>query len=276
MKAYLNLIRFFNPAGWLLLYINSVLGLVLGLYLEGKIEILLFLKFMLGAFFTRSGGCVINDILDRNFDKKVERTKERPLASGLISLRQAIFTLILMFLLAFLVLISLPKKVIFICFLSVFFIASYPLFKRFTHFPQVFLGITYSIAFLAGFFAVSNDFTAFLVPIFIALVLWVVIFDTIYAMQDFKDDIKIGVKSTAVFFGERYKDFLYILSCFYALNVLIFWHLAKLRFVIFPILSFVILVAIIKKTNDRNFFKMFKLNLLVVSALCFGILFNYL
>ena len=276
MRNYLNLIRFFSPAGWLLLYSNCILGVLVGAYFGGSLKPLLFLQFMLGAFFARSAGCVINDILDRDFDAKVERTKNRPLANGSLTVRQAVLCLILMLLCGLLVLLTLPFRVILICLASAVLIFTYPLFKRFTHFPQVFLGITYSVAFIAGFFAVYRHFMWQIIPLYIALVVWTVIFDTIYAMQDAKDDVKIGVKSTAVFFGEKYKRALHFCNAIYLLLLLVFWHFSGLKMVIFPVISFVFLAILIKKSNKETFFKMFKLNFFATIILCIGILFNLL
>jgi 4-hydroxybenzoate polyprenyl transferase len=276
IKNYLNLIRFYSPAGWLLLYANCILGLLVGGYFGGDLKPLFFLQFMLGAFFARSAGCVINDVLDRNFDAKVERTKMRPLASGVLTLKQAFLCLLLMLLGGLAVLLTLPFRVAIICIISLLFIFTYPLFKRFTHFPQFFLGLTYGIAFLAGFFAVCEHFVWQIIPLYLALMLWTVIFDTIYAMQDAKDDVKIGLKSTAVLFGEKYKQILYIISTIYLLLVLIFWHFSGLKWVIFPILSFTLISVLIKKSSRETFFKMFKLNFFATIILSLGILFNLL
>jgi 4-hydroxybenzoate polyprenyl transferase len=276
IKNYLDLIRFFNPSGWILLYPNCVLGLLIGAYFGGSIKPLFFLQFMLGAFFARSAGCVINDILDRDFDAKVERTKNRPLATGSLTVKNAVLCLIVMLLCGLIVLFSLPLRVILICLASSLLIFTYPLFKRFTYFPQVFLGLNYSVGFLAGFFAVCDHFVWQILLICFALIVWTVIFDTIYAMQDVKDDLKIGVKSTAVFFGENCKRALYIFNAIYLLFLLAFWHFSGLKLVIFPVLSFVFISILIKKSRQETFFKMYKLNFLATIILCIGIVFNLL
>jgi 4-hydroxybenzoate polyprenyltransferase len=274
MKEYLNLFRFFNPTGWILLYANALLGLLIGGIFSKTIPVHFFITFAIGAFLIRSAGCVINDILDRKIDAKVERTKNRPLANGKLNLKQALACLFVLLLCSFAVLLTMPKIVIVICSFSLLFIGTYPLFKRFTYFPQVFLGITYGIAFFAGFLAVFPHFKWQIVLIYIALILWTVIFDTIYAMQDVKDDIKIGVKSTAVFFGAKYKQFLHFVNIAYFLFLLIFWHLMKLKWVIFPLISFIFIAFLIKKAEDKTFFLMFKLNFFAIIVVCFGIFLN--
>ena len=276
MGNYLNLIRFYNQSGTLLLYANCLLGLLVGGMFASFPEYTLFIKFFLGAFFARSAGCVINDILDRKIDAKVERTKNRPLANNSLSVKKAIFVLILMLFGGLLVLLTLPFEVFIVCSISLVFIFTYPLFKRFSNLPQLFLGITYGIAFFASFFAVYNQFSLKILPLYFALILWTIIFDTIYAMQDLKDDLKIGVKSTAVLFNKKYKMFLYFINIAYFMSVLIFWHLMNLKFIIFPALSFLLTTFLIKNSNNKTFFKMFKNNFFVIIFLCIGLLFNYL
>jgi len=160
MLKYLNLIRFFNPTGWLILYCNCLLGLTIAGLFEGLPHFILFLQFLGGAFIARSAGCVINDILDKNFDAKVARTKNRPLASGELSLKQAIVMLTILLICGLLLLLTLPFVVFVICLIALPFIFTYPLFKRFTNLPQFFLGLTYGIAIFASFFAVYDRFDA--------------------------------------------------------------------------------------------------------------------
>lgn len=280
MNKYIRLIRPKHQIGTMLLFVPCVLGVLIGGLREPDFSLQVFsilsVKFLLGAFLTRSAGCVINDILDRKFDIKVERTKTRPIASGEISVKNAFIFMFLLLFLAFLILLTLPVKVIAICAFALVFVFTYPLFKRFTYFPQVFLGITFNIGLIAGFFAVSDQAQLSLPLLYIALILWTVIYDTLYAMQDVKDDIMIGVKSTALLFGGNYKIILQILNVFYLILILAFWQIYGLKFVIVPVLSFAVMAFLVQNSREGNFSISFKSSILACIILCFGVFLNYL
>lgn len=160
----------------------------------------------------RSAGCVINDIFDRRVDKLVTRTKNRPLASGELNLRQALVFLALLLAGSLGVLFTLPIMAVIMGFAIVPFVVTYPLMKRVTYYPQIFLGITFNFGVIMAYAAATEDVSLATTILYIACIFWTIGYDTIYALQDIEDDMRVGVKSTAIAFGERYK--LYICGSF--------------------------------------------------------------
>ena len=172
---------------------------------------------MLGAFLMRSAGCVINDFADRNIDGHVERTQHRPLATGSVSPKETLQLFIVLCICAALLLVFTNRLTALLAFGAVMLAALYPFTKRFTHFPQVVLGMAFSWAIPMAFAAQSNTLPVIIIPLYIAVVLWVVAYDTCYAMVDRDDDIKIGVKSTAVLFGRYDKLIIALLQAAFIL-----------------------------------------------------------
>ncbi|XP_057314585.1 4-hydroxybenzoate polyprenyltransferase, mitochondrial-like isoform X2 [Hydractinia symbiolongicarpus] len=214
IKPYLNLIRFDKPIGTWLLYLPCTWSIAMaaneGCLPNAKILAL----FGTGAFIMRGAGCVINDMWDSEFDKKVKRTLSRPLASGEISHQQALVYLAGLLSCGLGVLLSLNWYSVFLGAASMGLVVSYPLMKRFTYWPQLFLGMALNWGAVLGWCAVrgSCDWLVCL-PLYTAGVSWTIIYDTIYAHQDKDDDQLIGVKSTALLFGDHTKLWL---SCFTA------------------------------------------------------------
>jgi 4-hydroxybenzoate polyprenyltransferase len=165
----------------------------------------------------RSAGCVVNDIADRNFDRYVERTKRRPLADGRLGLREAILVFIILCLAAFSLVLLLNRFTIILAFVGLFLAVIYPFIKRISHFPQVFLGIAFGWGAVMAWSAVRNSIGVEAILIFVANIFWSTAYDTVYAMMDIDDDKKIGVKSTAIFFGSHvYKAVIILHICFVA------------------------------------------------------------
>ncbi len=215
INSYYRLARLDKPAGaWLLL-----IPCWWGLALAGSFDFFYYALFTLGAFIMRAAGCVINDIIDRKYDVKVERTKTRPLASGEISVRQALGFLGLLLLLGLVVLLQLPQFAIFIGLASVPLFVTYPFMKRITYWPQAVLGMTFNIGVLVAYAAVTRDVSFAAITLYLAGIFWTLGYDTIYALQDRVDDVQIGVKSTAIRFGERTKIFV---TAFYGLMLVLF------------------------------------------------------
>ncbi len=158
--------------------------------------------FIIGSFLMRSAGCAINDIADRKFDALVERTRTRPVASGRLEVREAFCVFAVMSLLAFVLVLFLNTFTIVLSFLGILLAVIYPFIKRFSHLPQAFLGIAFGWGAIMAWGAIKNGLDATPVLIFIANIFWAIAYDTIYAMQDLADDVKIGVKSTAILFGK--------------------------------------------------------------------------
>lgn len=156
---------------------------------------------LIGAVIARSAGCVINDLWDYNLDAAIKRTKNRPIASGEVTKLEAFIIFILLGIAGLVLLFFLPEKALLSGLISIPFIILYPLAKRFTHYPQVILGITFNVGAFIGWFCVS-DFRYQLIVLYSAAVFWTIGYDTIYALQDAEEDKKIGVKSLAVLGGE--------------------------------------------------------------------------
>jgi 4-hydroxybenzoate polyprenyltransferase len=220
MLVYLEAIRFFKPQGSLLLYLPSLIALSL-LDLVHDVDISIYLIFLVGAFLVRSSACIINDIFDVEFDKKVERTMGRPLASGRVSKFRLIIFLSFLLSLALLCLLQLSYAAIIAGLIAPLFFVTYPLFKRFTFFPQLFLGLCMSYGVIIASFHVESKLSFDMMVLFLGMAFWTFAYDTIYAYQDIDDDKFAGVKSSALFFGNDGKKYLYIsylvflLSLFY-------------------------------------------------------------
>lgn len=275
MNKYLRLIRFQAPIGTFLIYTPCIFGLLFGLLKTGRIiQISEFLKFFFGAFCARSAGCILNDIFDRKLDAYVTRTKSRPLVTGEISVKKAILIFILFSIGAFSVLRTLSVKSGLVCVVAALFVIIYPFCKRFTNFPQVLLGFLFNSGMLAGFLNISTSFDYTLLFPYLAFIFWTIIYDTIYAMQDINDDKMIGIKSTAIKFGSKYKLILHLLNTFYLLLLLTFWHVNALKNPLLVFIAFIINASVIKKSGEANFSKMFKLSLFSSIILCLGLFIN--
>lgn len=197
---YLALIRFNRPIGTYLLLWPTLWALWIAA--EGVPDIKLLFIFIVGTFLMRSAGCAINDYADRHIDGHVKRTVNRPIANGRISPKQALTCAVVFALLAFILVLFTNPKTIALSFAAVALAACYPFMKRHTHLPQVVLGAAFSCGIPMAFAAQQNALPDALWLLYIAVVLWTVAYDTFYAMVDRDDDLKIGVKSTAILFGD--------------------------------------------------------------------------
>ena len=216
LENYLQLIRFRAPIGTYLIYFPSTWGITLASIIShSPIPTNLLISCAFGAFFMRSAGCIVNDIWDRKIDSKVERTAKRPIASGKLSVNKAIGYLGLNLSAALGILLTMNYYTIYLASCSVALVVAYPLFKRFTYWPQAFLGLCMNYGVLVGYSASAGSLAP-LLPVsllFLSGISWTLMYDTIYAYQDRKDDLKIGVKSTAILFGNS-KSPLYFFSLF--------------------------------------------------------------
>lgn len=215
IAQYKQLMRVDRPIGTYLVAWPALWALWLAA--DGMPALHLIIVFVLGAFLMRSAGCVINDFADRNIDGHVERTQHRPLATGSVSPKEALQLFIVLCICAALLLVFTNRLTALLAFGAVMLAALYPFTKRFTHFPQVVLGMAFSWAIPMAFAAQSNTLPVIIIPLYIAVVLWVVAYDTCYAMVDRDDDIKIGVKSTAVLFGRYDKLIIALLQAAFIL-----------------------------------------------------------
>lgn len=213
------------PGRWYHYYLLMRLDRPVGIYLllwpcmwalwiaaEGVPDSLNLVVFILGVVLMRSAGCVINDYADRDFDPHVERTKQRPIASGAVSKKEALVLAASLALLAFLLVLLLNPFTIYLSFVAVLLAAIYPFMKRYTHMPQVFLGLAFGWGVPMAFAAQNNAIPEVAWLLLSATVLWATAYDTIYAMMDRKDDIRIGVRSTAILFGSADRTIIGILQ----------------------------------------------------------------
>lgn len=202
-KSYIKLARLDKPVGIYLLLWPSLIGLMLGILESSLFELKSFLIVLIGSILVRSCGCVINDISDHKFDKLVARTKDRPLASGEISLKEAWMFFFSTAAACFSLLIFVPKITLYISMIIAVFIIIYPLTKRFIKAPQFFLGLTFGSGTLISFSLVSTNFSISILLLFLGTVLWIISFDTIYALEDIEDDRIIGIHSTPILWGDK-------------------------------------------------------------------------
>ena len=212
IKLFIELIRLKKPIGYMLLFWPCAWGLTLAYDFSSSWNDYYFylILFFLGAVLMRSAGCIVNDILDRKFDAKVFRTKNRPIASGKISVKLAIFYSILLCLLAFLVLINFNLFTIILALSSMPLAFTYPLMKRFTYWPQLFLGITFNYGLILGWTAIKGEIDIIPILFYFGAIFWTLGYDTIYGFQDIKDDEIIGLKSTSIKFKGSAKRFLFL------------------------------------------------------------------
>jgi 4-hydroxybenzoate polyprenyltransferase len=197
---YLALIRFDKPIGTLLLLWPTLWALWMAS--GGMPSFKLLIIFTLGTFLMRSAGCVINDYADRHWDGAVERTAQRPLATGKVTEKEALLLFAALCALAFVLVLFTNTLTVYLSFVAVAIAALYPFMKRYTHLPQAVLGAAFSMGIPMSFAAVQNQLPIAGWLIFIAALMWTVAYDTFYAMVDRDDDLKVGIKSTAILFGD--------------------------------------------------------------------------
>ena len=219
MKKYSQLLRLEQPVGFFLLMLPCFLGVLAASnsYQHLWSNSYLFLFFAIGSIVMRSAGCIINDFFDKDLDKHVSRTSQRPLASGAVSSFEAFIIFSILNLIGLAILLSLNLLAIIIGLISFVLFIFYPLMKRITYWPQLFLGITFNIGCLIGYAAIENQLNFQIIILYLSGIFWTLGYDTIYAHQDREDDLNIGIKSTAILFGKNTKQWIII---FYSLMVL--------------------------------------------------------
>ncbi len=199
-KQYLLLIRLNRPIGIFLLLWPTLWGLWIAS--EGFPNTKILVVFLLGIFLMRSAGCILNDIIDKDFDKFVSRTQNRPLASDKLSSIEAFIVAISLIFIAFLLVLTTNTLTVQLSFVAIILAGTYPFLKRHTYLPQFFLGLTFGWSIPMAFAATTNSIPKIAWLLLIANILWAVVYDTIYAMIDREDDLKIGIKSTAILFDD--------------------------------------------------------------------------
>ena len=212
LKLFIDLTRLKKPIGYMLLFWPCAWGLTLAYDFSSNLNDYFFylILFFLGSVLMRSAGCIVNDILDKEFDAKVFRTKNRPIASGKVSIRLGMFYTFLLCLLALLVLINFNLFTIILAIASMPLAFTYPLMKRFTYWPQLFLGITFNYGLILGWTAINDEIELIPILFYLGAIFWTLGYDTIYGYQDIKDDEIIGLKSTSIKFKGKARKFLII------------------------------------------------------------------
>lgn len=210
LEQYYYLVRLHRPIGTYLLLWPELWALWIAGH--GKPDPLVLAVFVVGTVLMRSAGCAINDYADRNIDAHVERTRERPIATGKVSAKEALAVFVVLSLIAFGLVLLMNRFTVYLSIGGVVLAALYPFSKRYTNLPQVVLGMAFAWAIPMAFAAQTNSLPKEAWLIYVITVLWAVIYDTMYAMVDREDDIRIGVKSTAILFGEADRLILFILQ----------------------------------------------------------------
>ena len=226
INIFIELTRLNKPIGFMLLFWPCVWGLTLGYYfnLESNLYLKYIFLFFFGSVCMRSAGCIFNDIVDKDLDIKVKRTKKRPIASKKISVFQALIYVIILCLISFIVLIQFNFLTIILGLSSMILAFSYPFMKRITYWPQLFLGLTFNWGIIMGWASITNNISIEPIILYISAIFWTLGYDTIYGLQDIKDDEIIGVKSTSIKFKNSVKIFVgicYSLCVFFILMLCI-------------------------------------------------------
>ena len=267
IQIFIQLTRLNKPIGFLLLFWPCVWGLTLGYYFSGEINLYLkhILLFFLGSVFMRSAGCIFNDIVDRDLDKKVERTKQRPIASGKISISEAFVYIVFLCLVSLLILLQFNWLTIVLGMSSMVLAFAYPFMKRITYWPQLFLGLTFNWGIIMGWTSITNNISIEPIILYFSAIFWTLGYDTIYGLQDIQDDEIIGVKSTSIKFKNNVKFFVgtcYSLFVFFILIMFLMMEIDKylLLFSVFFILSLIYQSKIFKINNPKSCLTAFKIN----------------
>ena len=217
LNLFIDLTRLKKPIGYMLLFWPCSWGLTLAYDFSENLKHYFFylLLFFLGSVLMRSAGCIVNDIFDKEFDKKVSRTKNRPIAAEKVSVKLGLFYAIILCFFAFLVLINFNLFTIFLALASMPLAFTYPLMKRFTYWPQLFLGITFNYGLILGWTSITENLNIIPIIFYFGAIFWTLSYDTIYGFQDIKDDEIIGLKSTSIKFKGSEKKFL--ITCYFIL-----------------------------------------------------------
>ena len=257
IKLLFELTRLNKPIGFMLLFWPCIWGLTLAYDFALSLEIFIFYGalFFSGSVLMRSAGCIVNDISDKNFDKLVERTKDRPIASGKISIRLAAIYASILCAVAFLVLINFNKFTILMALISMPLAFTYPLMKRFTYWPQLFLGITFNYGLVLAWISIKNDISLIPIIFYFGAIFWTLGYDTIYGYQDIKDDEIIGVKSTSIKFKNNPKKFVLICYLTFIASLILIGLLMKFSlfyylFLIFSVFQLIFIQIYKLNVND--------------------------
>jgi len=280
LNLFIELTRLKKPIGFMLLFWPCAWGLTLAYDFSNNLNDYFFylILFFLGSVLMRSAGCIINDVLDKDFDKNVARTKNRPIASEKISIRLGLTYALFLCFLALIVLLNFNTLTIILALGSMPLAFSYPLMKRYTYWPQLFLGITFNYGLILGWVCIKNQIDLEPVILYIGAIFWTLGFDTIYGYQDIKDDEIIGVKSTSIKFKKNPKLFLIICYLVFIISLIGVGLLMKFNtmFYIFILVPFFHLffyqIYNFDFKDSKSSLKVFKSNNLLGVIILFNIL----
>jgi len=242
LSAFINLTRINKPIGIFLLLWPTLTALFLASGGFPNTHILLI--FILGTIIMRSAGCIINDLIDCNIDPLVKRTRNRPIAAGIIRPKEAIIVLLLLLICAIFLVMQLNIFSFGIAFLALLFSLTYPFTKRFFVMPQVYLGITFGFGILMAFSAIQDTLPLEAIILFIANVFWAVSYDSHYAIMDMEDDKKININSTALFFGNKIMIMITLSYFFMFINLIFIGILKEFNLIFFLMLAIALVIAI--------------------------------
>tara|TARA_A100000164_G_scaffold367719_1_gene390014 strand:+ start:34 stop:894 length:861 start_codon:yes stop_codon:yes gene_type:complete len=267
LKIFVELTRLNKPIGFMLLFWPCSWGLAYAYYInqDSKLLVYYLILFFLGSVLMRSAGCIFNDIIDKDFDKKVNRTKNRPLAAGKISVKKSLIYVIILCILAFLILLQFNKLTIILGMSSMLLAFTYPLMKRITYWPQLFLGITFNWGVIMAWSAINNNLTQEIIILYISAIFWTLGYDTIYGAQDMSEDEIIGLKSTSIKFKNNIKLFL---ASSYFITIIMILYLFRdniginvfSTFLTIFVLSLLYQILIFNEKKPKNCLKIFKFN----------------
>ncbi|MFL2889808.1 MAG: 4-hydroxybenzoate octaprenyltransferase [Pelagibacteraceae bacterium] len=281
LNIFIELTRLNRPIGFMLLFWPCAWGLAYSYSSNHNLKEFSYylLLFFLGSILMRSAGCIVNDIVDKDIDAKVERTKKRPLASGSISINQSLFYILVLCSLAFIILVQFNNLTIFLGLASMPLAFSYPLMKRITYWPQLFLGLTFNWGIIMASAAINNVVSFEIILLYFSAIFWTLGYDTIYGVQDLKDDEIIGIKSTSIKFKKNLKKF--ITTCYLICSSILFYIFLlpqKINFSLVILILFIITlllqIKMTKKNNPKKCLQAFRLNNLSGLILFLGIFFN--
>ena len=267
LKIFIELTRLNKPIGFMLLFWPCAWGLAFANLINQNKSIFIYylILFFFGSVLMRSAGCIFNDIVDKNFDKKVKRTKKRPIASGKISIFQSFLYVIVLCLFAFFILIQFNDLTIGLGLASMFLAFAYPYMKRITYWPQLFLGITFNWGIIMAWTSINNAVSVEIIILYLSAIFWTLGYDTIYGAQDMSDDEIIGLKSTSIKFKKNIKKFVTI-SYLISLITIIFLLKSYFGFNVFSILiclfglTFLYQIQKFKIKDSKSCLKAFKFN----------------
>ena len=267
LQIFLDLTRLKRPIGYMLLFWPCAWGLTAGFNFSENLTIYFFylILFFLGSVLMRSAGCIVNDIVDKNIDKKVERTRDRPIASNKVSVIEGIMLATILCLLALLVLLQFNNLTIFLALGSMPLAFTYPLMKRYTYWPQLFLGITFNYGLILGWTSIRESIDYVPIIFYVGAIFWTLGYDTIYGFQDIKDDEIIGVKSTSIKFKNNPKQFLTLCYLITSTCTLLSGYLMNFNIIFFiimviPITHLFLQIKNLNINNSQNCMKIFKSN----------------